>query len=247
MEHDPEVPDADGIDAEGVPPPTPFERPQGAPVLLDAGRVGERPRRRRRRVRRVLAGLLAVVLVGGAGFTVGLATAGRIDVPDVLRGRAVVDAEDDAELVRLLDDVRRTEAVMLSFNDTVADRLADTDDQETALAVIGDAAAYGAGGLAALRPGLVGRTGGRADTVRDAYLPHLDAWVDYLRALAVRPELLFLDDAQQPYLLLINATAEEFADALEDLLDADPSARTAELAERILEDGFRSEGPAPAL
>ena len=241
--------------ADAVPPPTPFEQPQGPPVLPPTvpapdggpGGVEGRRRRRRGRGRRVLVGLLAVLLVGGAAFTGGLAAADRIDVPDVLRGRAAVEAEDDAALVALLEDIVRTEAVMLAFNDTVADRLADTDDEAAALAVVENAASYGAGGLAVLRPGLVDRTGGRADTVRDAYLPHLDAWIDYLRALSVRPELLFLDDAQQPYLLLINATAEEFADALEALLARDPSPRAATLAERILDDGFRSEGPDPTL
>ena len=80
------------------------------------------------------------------------------------------------------------------------------------------------------------------DDVRTAYLPHFDAWIDYLSALAERPELLFADEEQQPFLLDINATAADFSDALEALLASDPVAEVAQLAERILDDGFRGMG-----
>ena len=207
-----------------------------------APRGARRPRRRG-----VLRGL--VVLLGVAvAFAAGVVTAERVDLPVALRDAPSSNVEQDAAMVALLEDVVRTEGVMLTFNDVVAERLAGARGEEEALAIVGRAAAAGVGGLEALRPLIVGREGSPAvDEVRTVYLPHLDSWVDYLAAIADEPGLLFTGDDQQPYILLINATADAFRIALEDLLERDPSPRVAELAERILDDGFRTEGPEPTL
>jgi len=118
----------------------------------------------------------------------------------------------------------------------------------SALSEVATAAARGVGGLEALRPSLLGPpAGGRVEDVRGAYLPHLDAWIDHLAALVEQPDLLLSDDGQRPSLLLINATAEVFGDELEELLASGVTGRVAELAERILDDGFRSEGPDPSV
>jgi hypothetical protein len=86
-------------------------------------------------------------------------------------------------------------------------------------------------------------------TSASAYLPHLDSWIDYLAAVAEEPALLFSRDEQQPYILRINATAEAFAVWRSRTLLADgplhPS--IADLAERILDDGFRGGGPDPSV
>jgi hypothetical protein len=213
-----------------APPPTPFER-QVVPAV-----------RRRGPASAVL--VLLGVVVGVLG---GVLLGGVLELPDAVRGTrsASGQAELDAELVALLTDVTRTEGVMLAFNATLEERLGEAVDEPAAFAVIARAAAEGAGGLAALRPVVVARSGGRVDEVRDAYLPHLDAWLDYLSALADEPALLFAREGQQPYILLINVTAESFRDALEALLADDPSPPVGELAERILDDGFRGEGPPP--
>jgi len=166
----------------------------------------------------------------------------------VLRSPAALEAERDSELIGLLEDIVRTEGVMLAFNDEVSERLDGVQDEAAALAAIAEAAGEGTEGLRALRPLIVARSGGpRVEDVRTIYLPHLDSWIDYLAALAEDPGLLFTSGPQQPYLLLINSTAEAFRDALEELLESGPSERAAELAERILDDGFRSEGPDPTI
>ena len=225
------------------PPPTPREDPPGEP-LAPAARASAGSRGRR--TLRALSMLLAVAVAFGAGAV----AAERLDLrlPLSAPEDAVDDVEQDAAMVGLLEDVVRTEGVMLAFNDAVAERLEGARDEEEALAIVGRAAASGVGGLEALRPLIVEREGGASvDEVRTVYLPHLDSWIDYLSAIADEPGLLFTRDDQQPYILLINATADAFRIALEDLLERGPSARVAELADRILDDGFRTEGPEPAV
>jgi hypothetical protein len=166
-----------------------------------------------------------------------------VDVPELgWRGAGAQQSDRDVELVALLEGVVDSESIMLAFNDDVAAQLEGATDEATALAAIGAAAADGADGLRAARPGLIEPMGDRVvDDVRSVYVPHLDSWIDYLAAVAKRPELLFTRDDQQPYILRINATAEAFADSLEALIDTGPSPEVVALAERILDEGFRSE------
>ncbi len=172
----------------------------------------------------------------------------HVALPDALRSSSVVAAERERELIAVLEDIVGTEALMLVFNDEVDRAFDGTSDREVALDRIGRAAGTGAGGLLDRRPRIVARTAGaEVAGVREAYLPHLDSWVSYLEAVADQPELLLRTDDLQPYILRINATAEVFRLALEELLAAGPPAAAAELAERILDDGFRSDGPDPTL
>ena len=226
---------------EAGPPPAPGTRRDPPPEVTAVA-----PRRRRWRV---VALSLALTLLGaGGGFVGGLAASDRMVVPALLRDGAVVEAEREDALIALLEHVVRTERVMLDFNSDLEDRLAEAPDEVGALSEVVAAAARGVGGLEALRPSLLGPpAGGRVEDVRRAYLPHLDAWIDHLAALVEQPDLLFSDDGQRPSLLLINATAEVFGDELEGLLASGATGRVAELAERILDDGFRSEGPDPSV
>ena len=233
-------------DPAGPPLGPPLGPPQGAPHV--ASSVASPPRASRRSGGRGVLRGLGVLLGVAVAFAAGVVTAERVDLPVALRDAPPSDVEQDAAMVALLEDVVRTEGVMLTFNDVVAERLEGARGEEEALAIVGRAAASGVGGLEALRPLIVGREGGASvDEVRAVYLPHLDSWVDYLAAIADEPGLLFTRDDQQPYILLINATADAFRIALEDLLERGPSPRVAELAERILDDGFRTEGPEPTL
>ena len=226
---------------EAGPPPAPGTRWDAPPDVVSVAA----PRRRRGAL--LLAALLVVLGTGG-GFLGGLAASDRMVVPEVLRDRGVADAEREAALIGLLEDIIRTEGVMLAFNSELENRLADAPSEVDVLAGVALAAARGLGGLEALRPSMLERpAGGRVEGVRVAYVPHLDAWIDYLAALADQPELLFSDDEQQPYLLLINSTAEDFGDVLEELVATGATDRVTELAERILDEGFRSEGPDPSV
>lgn len=230
-----------GPDHEDGPPPAPGTRWDEAPDHASVARP-------RRRWGAVALSTVLIVLAGGAGFVGGLAASDRMAVPEVLRDRALADAEREADLIGLLEDIIRTEQVMLAFNDELAEPPGGPQDEQRLLTAIAGAAARGAGGLTALRPLIVERpAGGRVEGIRTIYVPHLDAWIDYLAALAERPELLLSGDEQQPYLLLINATAEDFGDALEELLVTGATERVAALAGRILDDGFRSEGPDPSV
>ena len=235
------------------PPPAPGDRSHGAPLgpPVDASHLGTSvapsPRASRRSSgSRVLRAVVALLVVAGA-FAAGVAVE-RLELVAPAPDRAADDVEQDVAMVALLEDVVRSEGVMLAFNDVVAERLAEARGEDEALAIVGRAAASGVGGLETLRPLIVAREGGpTVDEVRNVYLPHLDSWIDYLSAIADEPGLLFTRDDQQPYILLINATADAFRIALEDLVERGPSARIAELAERILDDGFRTEGPEPTL
>lgn len=263
-EHRPVEPwnDVPGNDASGQdgPPPTPFDRPvapavppapsapltPGAvPALLGVNPASGRasgPASGRRSGRARIAVLMLVA--AAVGFVAGIALAGSVSLPGGLgRDPSAVASERDAGLVALLEVITRTEGEMLAFNESVGERIGDAEDQEAAFAAIADAAAEASDGLTVLRPTVVEQDGHAAiDEVRTAYLPHLDSWIDYLAAIAQRPELLFAEDEQQPYLLLINATAGQFADALQALLATDPAPDVAELAERILDEGFRGMG-----
>ncbi len=234
-----------GPDEPGPPPaPRALEPPATGPMSGPMSGPMVEPVRRRSRLGVVLAAVVGVAI----GFVAGLAASDVITVPEVLRSPSALEAERDSELIGLLEDIVRTEGVMLAFNDEVSERLDGVQDEAAALAAIADAAGDGAEGLRVLRPLIVARSGGpRVEDVRTIYLPHLDSWIDYLAALAEDPALLFTSEPQQPYLLLINSTAEAFRDTLEELLESEPSARAAELAERILDDGFRSEGPDPTV
>ena len=224
-----------GLGEDGPPPPPP------ADVLVGRA-VGSGRRSKGRPVRIAL-------VVGIVGLVAGLGFAATVSAPDLpWRGSTVTQSERDAALVELLEGIVASESIMLRFNDEVAERLANSTGETQALLEaealrgVAEVAAAGAEGLRAARPSLVAQTGdGAVDDVRTAYVPHLDSWIEYLAALAERPLLLFYADDQQPYLLLINATAEAFAESLELLLADGPSPAVAELAERILDDGFRSE------
>jgi hypothetical protein len=224
---------------EDGPPPTPFERI----------RATESPAPRRRPRGRTAVALLAVA-GAGVGLVAGLVLTGALTLPfggpsgsDAPDERAAPAADGTAGLLALLDDISGSEGTMLAFNDEVADRLQGAVDEEVALAAVAAAASDAAADLVGKRPVIVGRPGGGAlDDVRASYLPHLDAWIDYLQALAERPVLLFSGGEQQPYLLLINATAVDFSEALELLLDSEPAPEVRERVERILDDGFRGFG-----
>ena len=257
----------DGGPEELGPPPTPFERPVGEPATVEPGPVESAPvepgqvepapvvwaalpgpapspapgptaARRRRRVPLPLTIVLSAIV----GFAVGIASVDVVPLPELPWRAAPEQSVRDAALVELLEGIIASESIMLAFNDEVSERLEGVTDEAVALAAIASAAADGAAGLRDARPALLEQTGDQVvDDVRSVYIPHLDSWIDYLAALAERPGLLFTRDDQQPFLLLINSTAEAFADELEALIASGPAPEAVELAERILDDGFRSE------
>jgi hypothetical protein len=215
--------------ADPPPPPTPYER-EGA----GSGRIEGGPTGRRRRLRVPIA-----VLVLVAGIAVG----GWLELRDggwaEQRSSADVQARD-AALLELFEDIERSEGAMLGYYDQLREQLGPTSEPDEVLAVIATAAADAVGSLQELRARIVPLTGDAVvDDVRAAYLPHLDSWVDYLEAVALDPGLEIDRDRATPFTLVINATAREFRTATERMLETGPSEAVRQLADAILDEGFR--------
>lgn len=149
-------------------------------------------------------------------------------------------SQRQAALLELFDGIDRSELAMGAFNDGVGTALAEATTRDGGLAAAAAIARTGVDALSAVRAELVPSSGdGTVDAVRAAYLPHLDSWVDFMAAVAERPELLLDGNDQQPFLLLINATATTFREATEAMLATEPGEDVVELAEMILDRGFR--------
>ena len=215
------------------PPPTPYER-EGAG---GGGAVGARAIARRRR-RRTVAGIASVLLV------VAVAVGGWLELRDggwAQQRSAADERARDVALLALFEDIERSEGAMLGYYDRLRDELADpTSERDDVLAVIGAAAADAVLALREVRARIVALTGDAVvDDVRAAYLPHLDSWVDYLEAVVDAPDLELDRERATPFTLVINATARAFRVATEEMLDTGPSDAVRELAEAILDEGFR--------
>ncbi len=215
------------------PPPTPYER-EGAG---GGGAVGARAIARRRR-RRTVAGIASVLLV------VAVAVGGWLELRDggwAQQRSAADERARDVALLALFEDIERSEGAMLGYYDRLRDELTDpTSERDDELAVIGAVAADAVLALREVRARIVALTGDAVvDDVRAAYLPHLDSWVDYLEAVVDAPDLELDRERATPFTLVINATARAFRVATEDMLDTGPSDAVRELAEAILDEGFR--------
>ena len=205
------------------PPPTPFERATAT------------PRRRRGRGLAVAVAAVALLAIGAALVTGRWEPLGLASDPDAA---AAPDPAVDAALLAVLDMVDGAELAMLAFDDAAGDALADATSEEEALAGIATAAAAGAAELEALRPGLAAPSDmAPAEAVRAAYLPHLDAWITYMAAIAAAPTTVF-DATGEPLSLRINATAGVFAAALEEAVAAGVGPDVEEAARAILDRGF---------
>jgi hypothetical protein len=156
-----------------------------------------------------------------------------------------IDALDGADAVygRLLVDIDASEQVMVGFQEELATAFTTPPDarvealQETAVASRDD--------LGEARDRLdeeLEVTG--AEEVRERYLAHLDSWADYMDAVAEDPSILGGEGAGTGFTVVINATADAFARALEDELPGSADASVKAYAENLLDRGFRPSGDA---
>lgn len=211
------------------PPPTPFERRAAVPAP-------PAPPRRRRGA--VLAAAAAVLLIAGGAA---LLTAREDAAPPADDAAPATDAGVDAALLALLSDVDAGELAMLGFDEAAGEAFAAAGSEEEALRGVGAAAAAAVADLEDVRARIdAPRSVAPAETVRAAYLPHLDAWIAYLAAVAADPTVLAGEDAE-PLILRINATAGVFAAALEEVVAAGVGPDVAGAAAEILERGFPAE------
>ena len=238
-------PDADG------PPPTPFDA--------------------RRRDRRaivwscVAAVVLAVptILAAGAFIDVarGLGDRAPLTAPDGGDGPAGDEGDGgpgadvevpeldlatlsgtDAAFGRVLNDVDRSETVMLTAQQGMGQALADGgpgDDPDAVLAEISAAAGEGQRALQELRSDLAQPLDDPdAAEVRDLYLSHLDAWVRYLVAIEGDAEVLLSPDAGSALTLAIDTTGYAFADELRGGLPDGLDDEVVAVAQAIVDRGF---------
>jgi len=230
-----------GAADEPGPPPTPAERQaarEAARVAEDeAGRQAGRAAvaRRRRRVGG-LAVVVALAAIAGAALAGAMRTAPAPEPEQADEGRR------DAILLDLLRAIEDAEEEMHRFNDAQQALFDESTGPEEFAELVAVAAAEAADALRDHRRGLVPLSGDvAADELRAIYLPHLDSWVDFLDAYTEDLGFLYDGQAQTPYLLLINSTAEAFRMAMEDLVEMGPGEAVVELAEAILDRGFRSD------
>lgn len=186
--------------------------------------------------------------VGDTGLTLsppGGVAEGEDDAAD--RGDGTAEGGDaTVEALRdVLTDIDESERTMIAYQ--IAAFRAEGDPEsseprpdEAVREDIAAAAETGIEELRAVRGELTGTLPDGADaarSVRNAYVTHLDAWIEHLEAVAADPDVERGEPSGGAY-DDINATAEEFAAELEESLPADAPPEVRELARIILERGF---------
>jgi hypothetical protein len=150
----------------------------------------------------------------------------------------------DAIYAQLLLDIDDSERTMMGFQDDVQEAVVGAGSSVDAVAAVGEVAGVRAAELAEVREQLVdGLDDAGAEQVRRRYLEHLDSWADYLAAIEEDP-LLLIEGRGAGFTVLINATADAFARALESELPAAIDPTVERFAEGILDRGFRGTGEA---
>jgi hypothetical protein len=152
-----------------------------------------------------------------------------------------VDALDglDATYAQLLIDIDASERTMIGFQEEVGEAFAAAGSPAEAVDAVGALAGDSRDGLLEDRERLVTELEDEgAEQVRSRYLEHLDSWADYMAAIEQDP-LLLIEGRGAAFTVVINATADAFARALESDLPADVDTEVRRFAEGILDRGFR--------
>jgi hypothetical protein len=150
----------------------------------------------------------------------------------------------DAVYGQLLVDVDASEQVMLDFQDDLAAAFVEADSVEDAADSVRSAARDSRADLLEVRDRLSGGLDDvGAERVRSVYVDHLDAWANYMAAVAEDPLTLTQPD-DAGYNVAINATAVEFERALVTELPPTIDAEVERFAQGILDRGFRGFGQA---
>jgi hypothetical protein len=232
------------------------------------------PARRRRRRRRAVVGVAIVAVIGiPVGLAVGgllpgdeAPSASGSDDAEVPRPEGDADAPrdglDDADALqppdvdaldgadavygRLLLDIDASERIMMNFQDEVATVFSVPAESPDALVeALSAAGAAGRDDLEEARDRFDDQLDeAGAEEIRERYLAHLDSWVEYMDAVSEDPGALSGEGAGAGYTVVINATADAFARALEEQLPADTDTSVSDYADEILDRGFRDAGDA---
>lgn len=219
------------------------------------------PRRRTGLVVGILMGVLAVVGVIGVGAVLLLRAVDGGPVveapvpttPDAEAGGGDgrVAPEDvptddlEAQTKAVLETINASEERMLAFQEVVFGGIGDDGTVGDAAAEIGQEAQDAGNDLTEMRSDLRALAGGEAEgfdglrDIRDTYAAHMDAWIEYLDAVAGSPALAAPDSPDaEPFWREIELSGDDFVQAVESGLPADLPADLVELARFIVERGF---------
>lgn len=216
-----------------------------------------RPRRRTGLVVGVVIGVVALVVLLGAGAVLlvrsvdgQVAFGGDVEVERV-PGEDPGVAEDvpaddlEAQAGAILRTINESEERMIAFQQAVFDGVGEDGTVGDAAAEIAEAAQDAGDDLTGLRSDLRALAGGEADgfdglrDIRDTYASHMDAWIDYLDAVAGSPALAAPDSADaEPLWRDIETTGDDFVGAVETGLPDRLPPDLEQLARFIVERGF---------
>jgi hypothetical protein len=178
---------------------------------------------------------LLVLVVGVAGALLALR-----------RGDSGGSGDVNDELATLLDTIDRSELRMIAFQTNAFDALGqDPTSLGDSADAISQEARSGADDLTGIRQELqTVATGGSSDLdglqeIRDTYAAHMQAWIDYLDAVAGSPALVLPDSADaRPYWDDIESTADDFVAAMHTDVPDDAPQELVDKARMILDRGF---------
>lgn len=234
------------------PPPHP-----GSPPTYGAGDWQPPPRPRRTGlVIGVIVGVLALVMLLGVGAVFVTRTVSdsgpRAAVPeeqgevapppgaqDVPQGDLVAQAE------AVLETINASEERMLAFQTSVFEAVGEDGTVDEGAAAIAQAAQDTGNDLTDLRSELRALAGGEAAgfdglrDIRDTYAAHMDAWIEYVDAVAGSPTLAAPDSSDADgFWRDIESSGDDFVGAVASGLPDDLPQRLQDLADFIVERGF---------
>ncbi len=203
------------------------------------------PRRTGTLVVAVIIGVLVLLAAGAAAVLLARTSddGATADVPP-----AVTDVDPDdviAQTEAVLQVIDQSEERMIGFQVDLQPLLEEDGTVGDGAEAIADAARDAAEDLLAIRTTLRGLAGGEEAgfdglrDIRDAYAGHMDAWVDYLDAVAGSPALAGSGSGDaEPFWGDIESTGDDFVDAVRvGLPDGTPS-ELRDYAEFIVDRGF---------
>ncbi len=243
------------------PPPPGIERAYGP----GGWQPPERPRRRTGLVVGIVIGVVAlVVLLGAAAVLVVRSVDVSADVstgtgggPGIGQATPIepqdVPADDlEAQAEAVLRTINTSEERMIAFQVVVSDGLGEDGTVGDAAAEIAQAAQSAGDDLTEIRSDLRGLAGGEGRgfdglrEVRDTYAAHMDAWIEYVDAIAGSPALAAPDSSDaQPLWDEIERSADDFVQAMSSSLPDGLSPDLEQLARFIVERGFGGVGDGP--
>lgn len=223
------------------------------------------PRRRTGVIIAVIASVVLLVALLGVGAVLMMrATSGPVadepqpELPDQARPDGVPAPDDvpqddvTAQTEAVLKAINASEERMIAFQEVVFTAMGDDGTVGDAAAQIARAAQAAGDDLTGLRSDLQALAGGQADEfdglrdIRDTYTVHMEAWIEYLDAVAGSPALAAPDSTDaEPFWREIEESGNDFVGAMASGLPADVPASLEELARFIVERGFGGFGDGP--